>query len=114
MSGWKYPFADWVVEGWKKHSDELGGPDLVKRFREALAKAATTAPSEDKRRPSGDVNQRLIKTMQVARVAGATSVMSKSKLQSAGARSRRQNVIVQGHRASEAATLPSDPIGQGK
>jgi hypothetical protein len=49
MSGWKYPFADWVVAGWKDHSASLGGPDLVKRFREALAKADAKAKTTNRK-----------------------------------------------------------------
>lgn len=36
MSGWSSPFAPFVVEGWKKQSEAVNGPEIAKKFRKNL------------------------------------------------------------------------------
>jgi hypothetical protein len=35
---WSAPFADWVVAGWREHSQSIGGPQIAARVRLALSR----------------------------------------------------------------------------
>ena len=37
-----YPFSLWVLETWKKHSEEIGGPEIARKFRENLSNPKET------------------------------------------------------------------------
>ncbi len=36
-SGWSAPFSDWVVEGWREYSEQIGGPEIAAKLREGLS-----------------------------------------------------------------------------
>lgn len=36
-NGWSAPFSDWVVEGWRSHSEAIGGAEVAARVRETLS-----------------------------------------------------------------------------
>jgi DNA-binding transcriptional regulator YiaG len=37
MSGWRYPFSQWVLDGWAEHSRATGGPEIAAAFRKNLS-----------------------------------------------------------------------------
>src|SRR6185437_6707915 len=41
--GWSAPFAPWVLEGWRKHSEALGGPQIVVEVTQRLLNPKETA-----------------------------------------------------------------------
>lgn len=36
LGGWAYPFEPWVVETWRRRSEEIGGPAIAAAFRKNL------------------------------------------------------------------------------
>jgi hypothetical protein len=45
---WTAPFAKWVVEGWKKHSEAVNGPKIAARIRKDLVEKAKEKSVEPK------------------------------------------------------------------
>jgi len=45
---WTAPFAKWVVEGWKKHSEAVNGPEIAARIRKELVEKAKEKVEDEK------------------------------------------------------------------